>query len=128
MRQKMIAFRADGTKAPLYRCAEATAPAADQEVTAEVCNGCSVLPTILAREATRRPERVKFETLHLVRDRQSDAQEGDGWPGCKHREIATVSTCCGGTYDARICTMKDAEFYEQEVARANCKGCPKRSI
>jgi hypothetical protein len=117
-RLKLIAFRADGQKDNVFRCAEPTAEQFGKDVTPEVCAECPV------RRGTIQPA-AKFDKSKAAAVKQ-DTKGGDGFPPCADRLVAVIKACCGNTIERRVCDSLDSSKLGAEVTPVICAQCPAR--
>lgn len=116
MRQRLIAFRADGTKDHVHRCTERTAEAFGLDITPPDCDKCGV-----------RREILKAATRPLTKtDGAKPDMGGDGFCGCIDRVVVCIKACCGNTIDRRVCNSLDSSNYQTEVTPVICAQCPVR--
>lgn len=116
-RQKLISFRADGTKDHVQRCTEQTAEQFGKDVTPEACAECPV-----RRGTIKKP--VQFDKGRAA-EVKKDAG-GDGFPPCADRLVAVIKACCGNTIERRVCDSLDSSSLGAEVTPVICAQCPAR--
>ena len=120
-RQKFVNFKADGSQEFAFRCSEATAPHAYQDVKPADCVGCPVRRALLANPV---PKRDQFADMsNLVR-----SPEGDGFLPCSHRLVQITHGCCndGPSRERWVCGTDESVNYRFEVTPVICEQCPVR--
>lgn len=124
-RKRMTAFQADGSKVPLYRCAETSAPDFNRDVTPEVCAACPVRAALtqaaIENKTYRPPNSGPNNGL------TPDKNPGREWLPCSSRKVTTVNSCCGQTEELRICDSIDCPRIRSVVTPIICRDCIHRT-
>lgn len=122
-RLRLTAFRADGLKDTIYRCAEQTAPKANLDVVAADCEGCPVRSAIVraAMTAGEYAAKRQFDTTKKVGERKDKG--GDGFASCADRLVILMPACCGSTVERRVCNSPDSVNMGAEVTPVICGKC-----
>jgi len=119
MRTRLVMYAADGTKQHVFRCTEASAPAANQNVTPEVCAECPVRRALL--------DDVHIPPTKRVREETKPDKGGDGFVKCSSRGVVEGSMCCGSTRLIRVCLNDNCHYFQGEVSPNICASCPVRT-
>ena len=126
-RSKLVKYQRNGTQIAVFRCGEQTAPAANTDVTPEICTECPVRSKILESASAMRAVKTPFEQIHKIRSRRAD-NATDGWEPCKKREVVSIMACCGKTHETKLCKSGESEHFGQEVTPVICQSCPVRRL
>jgi hypothetical protein len=119
-RQKIIAFHADGSKTPVFRCTEGAAPKGHQDVQPADCKACPLRSKLLASEPLQ-PHTVDVRALPV------DSKPA-GFLPCDSRVVSTRKLCCGNVLQYWACSNDESTHYRLEVTPVVCSSCPVRAI
>lgn len=128
-RQQLTAFRKDGTKERIQRCAEHTAELFQKDVSPTDCESCPVRKSVTMKAMEAKSYQPPLaDKIYSVATKKPDTKAPTPWKPCKDRQLATIDGCCGaGKVEIRICNSADCFRLGSAVSPEICMTCPLRN-
>ena len=126
-RNRIVQFKADGTKNAIQRCGEPTAEHMGKQVQPADCEGCPVR-ALVTKAAIRRKEYdppLISETANVLGAKPDDGSD-PRFPPCLDRNVVQIGSCCGKAMPVRVCDSVDCWRLGSEVNSEMCRACEHR--
>jgi len=126
-REKVILYKADGSRDAVRRCTEQECHLFQKDVTPELCADCGMRQFVNQRADAEKAKPVPLnQRFQIKRVEPHTVTAKTTWIPCKLRQTLIVMSCCGSEDRVVVCNNAASKYVGQEVVPELCRMCTVR--